>query len=264
MRVIVTRPLREAQLWVQEMKAAGLDAVAWPLIEIAPVADTAQLAPYWQHISTYRAVMFVSTNAVTHFFESKPAQCNAFIDDSAINVRAWATGPGTVAALRRVGVSPRCIDCPTDSAPQFDSEALWQVVGKQLQVGDSVLIVRGSQAQSSMPSEGVGRDWFAEQVKGAGARVDFAVAYVRSAPSPVPGDLQRMAQASGSDSVWLLSSSEALANLLQSWPTQSWAKARAITTHARIGEVARAAGFGVVCVSRPSLSAVLASIESLK
>ncbi|MGJ7583631.1 uroporphyrinogen-III synthase, partial [Variovorax sp. RHLX14] len=37
--VIVTRPAREAAQWVSDLRAAGLDAVALPLIVIEPVAD---------------------------------------------------------------------------------------------------------------------------------------------------------------------------------------------------------------------------------
>jgi uroporphyrinogen-III synthase len=36
--VIVTRPAREAVQWVDDLRAAGLEAVALPLIAIEPVA----------------------------------------------------------------------------------------------------------------------------------------------------------------------------------------------------------------------------------
>jgi len=62
--------------------------------------------------------------------------------------------------------------------------------------------------------------------------------------------------------VWLFSSSEAIANLQLLAPGQSWQQARAVATHPRIAQAARAAGFGVVWESRASLDDVLASIES--
>ena len=40
-RAIVTRPAKEAQLWVADLRALGVDAVALPLITIGPVADPA-------------------------------------------------------------------------------------------------------------------------------------------------------------------------------------------------------------------------------
>lgn len=67
MRVIVTRPARDAASWVNGMNAAGLDAVALPLIAVASVEDQEPLREAWGRISSYTAVMFVSGNAVEHF-----------------------------------------------------------------------------------------------------------------------------------------------------------------------------------------------------
>ena len=266
MRVIVTRPLREAQLWVHDLALAGIEAVSLPLIDIQPVPDSQVLQQRWLQIANYVGVMFVSGNAVAYFFAAMPESCTAFANGTTIKTRAWATGPGTVFALLGAGVGESLIDSPAEDAAQFDSEALWQVVGPSLKAGDSVLIVRGSQAgaQCQGLSAGVGRDWFADQVQGAGAHVDFAVAYQRAVPKLSSAAVNALTLSEPQKTVWLLSSSEALANLRLCCPQQSWSKAKAIVTHARIGELARAAGFGVVCESRPTLPAIIASIESLK
>ena len=63
-------------------------------------------------------------------------------------------------------------------------------------------------------------------------------------------------------SVWLLSSSEAVAHLAEALPDQHWGAAHALATHPRIAEAARAAGFGTVRECRPALEDVVASIES--
>ena len=63
-------------------------------------------------------------------------------------------------------------------------------------------------------------------------------------------------------SVWLFSSAEGLDSLPR-LPTGDWSHARAIATHPRIAEAARAAGWGVVIESRPSVDDIVASIESL-
>jgi uroporphyrinogen-III synthase len=64
--------------------------------------------------------------------------------------------------------------------------------------------------------------------------------------------------------VWLFSSSEAVSVLAaQAVPGASWASARAIATHPRIAESARAAGFGQVSLARPDLAAVVACLQSL-
>ena len=70
--------------------------------------------------------------------------------------------------------------------------------------------------------------------------------------------------ASADGSVWLFSSSEAIANLAAWLPGQDWQRARAVATHLRIAANARKLGFGVVCESRPVLASVVASIESMK
>jgi hypothetical protein len=49
--VIVTRPAREAVQWVDDLRAAGLDAVALPLIVIEPVADAALLRDAWRRLA---------------------------------------------------------------------------------------------------------------------------------------------------------------------------------------------------------------------
>lgn len=267
MRLIVTRPQREAQRWVQSLSTAGYEALALPLIALAPAADQAALHSVWQRLDDYVALMFVSGNAVDHFFAAKPPQALCFSSQSAIKTRAWATGPGTTAALLRAGVDASMIDAPAADAEQFDSEALWQVVGAQLRPGERVLIVRGSDASGGGAAQGVangvGREWFANRVTEAGASVDFVVAYQRGLPQLAPDDLLTARQAAADGSLWLFSSTEAIANLLALLPQQDWAQARAVATHGRIAAAARAAGFGVVCESRPTLSHLVASIESL-
>lgn len=271
MRVIVTRPERDAQRWVLDLSAQGFDAVALPLIQVGPLPDTSALVQAWQHLADYRAVMFVSANAVDQFFISNPALAPVFTAQAAINTRAWATGPGTARALLRAGVAPERLDVPPLDAGQFDSEALWQVVASQVHGGDRLLIVRGAAAptdqvamageQGPLKAEGAGRDWLTRQLVGRGAQVDLLVAYQRTAPAWRADDLQLMRQAAGDGSVWLFSSSEAIANLSAALPGQDWASARALATHPRIAQAARQAGFGVVCESRPTLADVVSALK---
>jgi uroporphyrinogen-III synthase len=263
MRVIVTRPLREAQGWVRDLSEAGLNAVALPLIDIRPADDPAPVYQAWQQLADYVGVMFVSANAVDGFFASKPPSSLSFGASDAIKTRAWATGPGTAAALKRAGVPAECLDAPPVDAPQFDSEALWKRVGATVKPGQRVLIVRGSDGQNESATQGVGRDWFAKRVGEAGATVDFVVSYQRARPALDAAQLQLAREAAEDGSVWLFSSSEALAHLLGCLPGQDWRGARAVATHARIAAAARQAGFGVVHESRPALADIKVSIESM-
>ena len=268
MRLIVTRPERDALRWVRDLQTAGYNAVALPLITIGPVADTTHLQQAWLALPSYAGVMFVSGNAVDYFFKSKPALAPVSIALVAPELRAWAPGPGTANALLRAGVAPARIDAPALEAGQFDSETLWSVVAPQVKPGDRVLIVRGGAGGAVNGSDapdgpGLGRDWFAAQVAQAGGVVDFVVAYQRTGPDFKAAEQALAREASVDGSFWLLSSSEAVVNLCQAMPGQSWQKAGALATHPRIAQAARAAGFGVVLESRPLLSDVLASIESL-
>lgn len=266
MHVIVTRPAQECGKWVDALVQAGLDAQALPLIAVGPPPDPAAVAAAWARIASFDAVMFVSGNAVAQFFASKPAVASVFIRHAAIKTRAFVTGPGSLAALRQAGVDAAWIDAPDTQAGQFDSEALWAVVAPRVVPGYRVLIVRGMGDASMEPDVGggVGRNWFANQVLAAGGTVEFLVAYQRCQPDWSAPDRQRVRQAAQDGSVWLFSSSEAIANLRSAFPDVAWHQARAVTTHARIAQAARAAGFAVVCESRPVLADLVASIESLQ
>lgn len=257
--VIVTRPALDAQRWVHGLSAHGLQAIALPLIAIAAAANPLPVQQAWQRWADYQAAMFVSGNAVHHFYTSNQPLAQYSYAQEAINIRAWATGPGTVAALLQVGVPAASIDAPDAAAGQFDSEALWHIVAPQVQPGSRILIVRGS----DHTGESAGRSWLAEQLAAAGAQLDTVVAYERRMPVFSPDQRHQAQQACGDGSVWLFSSSEAIQHLQTLLPGQSFRAARAVATHARIAQAARSAGFGVVCESRPLLADIVASIESL-
>lgn len=256
MRIIVTRPQREAQDWVQALRQAGHDAHALPLISITGAPDALAVQRAWRQLGGYLGLMFVSANAVDGFFAARPA-------DAALPGQAWATGPGTVGALLRAGVPASHITAPPSDAPQFDSEALWQQVAHRIVPGARVLIVRGADA-AEVSTQGAGRDWFARQLAAAGGSVDWVASYQRGRPHFDAAQLQLARTAADDGSVWLFSSSEAVHNLQASLPQQDWRAARAVATHARIAQAARAAGFAVVHESRPALLDVRASIESMQ
>lgn len=269
MRVIVTRPEREARRWSEQLSARGLEVLVLPLIAIGPAAGgpaRQALESAWQRLDEYFAVMFVSGNAVAHFFASKPAiahtpQAWAAIISGAsegLSPRCWAPGPGTVRALQHAGVVAQAIDAPDAQSGQFDSEALWQRVRTRVPAGARVLIVRGSDGGA-----GAGRDWLAHQLAAAQAQVEVVAAYERRVPVFSAQQAALAQQAAQDGSVWLFSSSQAIRHLAQLLPAQDWGRARAVTTHPRIAQTARQAGFGVVCESRPTLDDVVASIESV-
>lgn len=265
MRVVVTRPAEDAARWVQALQREGLEAVALPLIALSALADTTALAGAWSRLATYQAVMFVSPAAVAHFFAHRTTDATL--------PRMWSPGPGTAQALRRHGVDDACIVQPAVDSAQWDSEALWMAAAPTLHAGGRVLIVRGSQesrqatedsVSGTDPARGVGREWLGTQLRQRGVAVDHLVAYRRSLPVWTDTERHAAQALSGADALWLFSSSQALQHLALLVPGQDWRAASALATHPRIAEAAQQAGFGVVWPSRPAISDVLASIESIR
>ncbi len=234
-----------------DLRQRGFSAEALPLIAISAAPDRAALSAHRVQLADHAAAMFVSVNAVQGFL-SEPGWSWPH------STRAWATGPGTAVALVAAGVPIDLVDAPDPQAAQFDSEALWVRVGASVRPGDQVLIVRGGGADG----QPAGRDWLGSRLEARGAKVKTAVAYVRDLPR---WDASQRAHAQASargGAWWLLSSSEGVDNLGRLVPGQDWAAARALCTHPRIADAARAVGFGVVAVSRPGLDDIAAFLQS--
>jgi len=257
-RVILTRPASDSQAWIQGLQAAGYEVLNWPLIDIAPAADPALILQALTDWQQYQSVMFVSRNAVTHTFNAgRPATGWG-------NTRCWATGPGTRHALLEAGVPAHLIDAPAADSAQFDTEALWQVVHAKLLTDQPVLILRGSEAdQADSAAEGVGRDWLAQQLALAGVTVNTLAVYQRGCPQWTQERLEQAGLAASDGSVWVFSSSQAVINLQTLLPGQDWSTTTVIATHERIGRAASLAGAGRVRLCKPSVEALLASLESL-
>lgn len=247
-RVLVTRPQPQADDWVAQLAARGVDAVALPLLAIAAPADPQPVQAAWRALPAQALAMFVSPSAVERFFALRPA-------DPAwpAGVLAGSTGPGTARALQRAGVPAAAIVTPPEADGQFDSEALWRQLQSRCDWrGAAALIVRG---------EG-GRDWLADTLRDQGARVAFVEAYRRVAPVLDAAAAAQLAAAlqQPQQHVWLFSSSESLQQLPALAPGADWSASRALATHGRIAEAARALGFGRVDPVLPSADAVAAAL----
>lgn len=241
MRLIVTRPAAQAQVWVQTLQDLQVDACALPLLGIEPLDDTTALQADWQSLGRLAMVMFVSANAVQHFFAARPAGVTW-----PPQLAAASTGPGTSAALRAAGVG-RIVQ-PAAEEGQFDSEALWRQLKDQAWSGRQVLIVRGEE----------GRNWLADNWRAAGAGVTLRVAYRRVAPhlSQAEQALLQQAMARPAEHRWLFSSSEAVGHLQRLAPLARWGSSAALASHPRIAQAATDIGFGRVELVAPDPQAV--------
>jgi uroporphyrinogen-III synthase len=253
-RIIVTRPAAQAQAWVRDLRERGLDALALPLIAIGAAADPQLVRGAWETLAQHSLVVFVSPNAVEQFFAAAP--------DGAhwpAGTLAGSPGPGTTRELRARVVPSAAIVEPAADAPQFDSEALWAQLSARPWQGRSALIVRGDG----------GRDWLADTLRGAGARVELLAAYRRVASKPDAAQRALLCAAvdAPAEHLWLFSSSEAIDRLAAMRPdldAGAWRHAHAVATHPRIAERARLLGIGAVHASRPGIDDVTACIQSIR
>jgi len=249
MRVLVTRPLPQADDWAGRLRAEGVDAHALPLIAIDDPTDGEPVREAWRELGGHALAVFVSPNAVARFFAQRPAGLQW-----PGTTWAGATGPGTSGALRDAGVPASAIVEPPPDAGQFDSEALWACLAPMRDWrGAGVLVVRG---------EG-GRDWLAGTLQAQGAQVRFVEAYRRVAPQLDTAQQALLAEATAQPALhlWLFSSSEAIGHLGELAPGADWREARALASHPRIAATARALGFGHVEQVGPAFSVVLQAVK---
>ncbi|CAH2790162.1 MAG: Uroporphyrinogen-III synthase (EC / Uncharacterized protein EC-HemX [uncultured Caballeronia sp.] len=257
--VVVTRPSGQSAALLALLERAGFESIEFSLIDIGPVADAVPLRAAIGELYAlaelgFALVVFVSPNAIDHAFT---ALSSAWPSHVAIGV----VGPGSVTALARQGVAPPAYtiispaagatvtETPTD--PRYDSEALYAAIeahfGPDGLKDKRVLIVRGDG----------GREWLADALSAAGAKVEKVAAYRRIVPEPSMRDWERIhALLAGVPHAWLLTSSEGVRNLeelarehLTVDETLTLKRAPLVSPHPRIAEAARQAGFDRITMS---------------
>ena len=263
--VVITRPGGQSSGLIERLHRAQFDAFEFPLIDIAPVADDAPLRAALDELygpERYALVVFVSPNAIDHAFGRLFAPWPA-------DVPVAVVGPGSVAALARQGVSApghRVISPSAEHAdPRFDSEALYAAIeahfGANGLEGKRVLIVRGDG----------GREWLADRLAEAGARVEKAAAYRRLLPEPSMQKWERIhTLLAGEPHAWLLTSSEGVRNLddlarehLTADEIARLKRAPVLCPHPRIAEAARQTGFDRITVSGAGDERIVETLETL-
>lgn len=101
-RVVVTRPARQAEGLCAAFAAAGADVQRLPLIAVVPPADAGPLHRAAAELSRFRWVVFTSSNAVRALADAADGRLPA-------ELRAATVGDATAAALREAGVDPELI-----------------------------------------------------------------------------------------------------------------------------------------------------------
>jgi uroporphyrinogen-III synthase len=221
LKIVITRPREQALTLTQLIKEAGGIPLLYPLLDIAPAPNPAELQAQVARLGSFNLAIFISPNAV-HYGMEAIRSCQGI----PTGLRFAAVGQGSARALREQGVT--AIIAPQE---RFDSEALLAQPELQHVQGRRIMIFRGNG----------GRELLGDTLRQRGAEVEYAECYVRSKPDL---DLAGLLQA-GPDAL-TVTSSEALAYLWERADPaarQRLAGVQLFAPHVRIAEAARALGW---------------------
>ena len=233
--IILTRPQEDATHTAARLRAAGIESICLPLLDVGALIDPTEEAvrqAVLARANDFDGIIFVSPNAVRHGLgeTSLPAQ-----------IKAYAVGEGTATALAARGITA------ITAGGAGGSEALFERMRAEPLFGKHFLLMRGPD----------GRAWLAEALRSAGTSVTVLKCYERhaSVPDSVDWQMLRCAQPTG----WSLTSSEAvrhLGALLRDMPAlpdahrESLRALPAWVSHPRIAAAAREAGFTDIRLTR--------------
>ncbi|HSF81344.1 MAG TPA: uroporphyrinogen-III synthase [Anaerolineales bacterium] len=106
MRVLITRPRKDASEFALALADIGAETFFLPTIDICPVADSTSLDHAISHLRYYDWLIITSANAADIVLDRKTA---LGIDRFPENLRIAAVGPKTAARLVDGGVTPNFI-----------------------------------------------------------------------------------------------------------------------------------------------------------
>lgn len=250
--LVITRPKKQADDLADRLRLAGRDAVLFPLLDIAPLTDTARLRDALNRLTTFSLVAFVSPNAIDATFAHLVAWPPA--------VPLAVMGEGSVQALARHGVTADGYQImrPHDRR-RSDSQTLLEALDLDHLRSGKVLILRGE----------TGRELLADALREAGAQVEQVAAYRRSAVELTPARAVELARLLDSDSSWIITSSEALQILMQLVaqvdPVGGVVKIQRkilYAPHPRIVDVAQSLGFHTIRLTDAGDDGLFSTLQS--
>jgi uroporphyrinogen-III synthase len=198
--VIVTRPARQAERFLQLLRDHGATAIAFPTLAIEPVIlDEAQRAA--RALETFDWIIYTSANAVEQSIPQlgRPGKS-----------RIGAIGRATARALADAGITVHLVP---RSGSASDSEGLLAHPELAAPAGRRILVVKGVG----------GRDVLRAGLVARGAEVSTAEVYRRVRPTPSRQALDELAHARDSGAVVATAtSSEVLESLLQLAPGEHY------------------------------------------
>lgn len=260
--IVITRPSGQGRQLSEALQTCFMKSgvikelfpkiISLPLLTIVPNNKDGLSNQMIQALQSADLAIFVSPNAIecTLRLIEKP-----WHDLSNHVIPIGVMGGSSMAALKNHGIgtesAPTPVILPQDNA-HWDSEGLWLELQKLHWdwLGKKVLIFKG---------EG-GRDWLAETLKNSGAHVEGISVYQRvplALDNPAWNDIHAMDFA---QSLWLLTSSEAVRYLGQAKLPLNLATA--ICSHHNIADAAERIGFGEVITCEPGDDALIAASQA--
>jgi uroporphyrinogen-III synthase len=249
--VVITRPAAQAEAFAHRVAAMGREAIPFPLLEIMPLSDPEMLRAALRDLSRYTMVAFVSPNAIDAAFRVVRSWPKA--------IKLAVVGEGSRAALARYGLTSANADIVSPRDPmRSDSETLLAAMDLDALRGKRVLIVRGE----------TGRELLADSLRDAGIEVDQVAAYRRSAPHLDPVRWQKLVELASTENDWIITSSEALRNLVHMTRRVSGnsgvanlLQQKLIVSHIRIEETAHELGFQHITLTGSGDEQLLAALQ---
>lgn len=223
--VLVTRPAGASDTLTTLLRRHGATVYAAPLLQIDALPETAASRALAQQLDQFNVVIVTSRHAVQHGMP----MLESFWPQWPAGVHWLAVGAATAGALQQF-----CVHA--DAPPDARSEGLLALPALQQVNGKRILLVTGDG----------GRGLLERELTARGATVQRLAGYRRIAVTPPPPALTDFVAAITTDQAppgaVLVTSAEALQNLLTLAPRLRTAHCRLIVASARIADVARAAG----------------------
>jgi uroporphyrinogen-III synthase len=249
--VVVTRPVAQARELAAQVAALGRQVSVFPLLEIHPLSDARPLSAALANLEPYGMVAFVSPNAIHSAF----CRIRSWPQGVAIGV----VGEGSRSALAEHGITSPAYTIFSPATPEHsDSEGLLAALDIEKLRGKPVLIIRGE----------TGRELLADALRARGIQVEHVAAYRRSAPSPDPDRYQRLNALLSVEQDWLITSSEAVRNLVQmtreaagETGVRNLFQQAVLVPHSRIEQTARELGFNQLTLTAPGDAGLLAALQ---
>ncbi len=192
-RILVTRPVHQAENLCQLIQQKGGIALRYPTLEIVSFNEQNLATFLVKKLSKAHWIIFTSVNAVNFALKGNSGKIRQFAKVSIV-----AIGKATAQALEASGINVNLV--PEEG---FNSEALLAMPEMQKIEGSEILIVRGQG----------GREKLAKELTARGAIVEYLEVYKRVIPDHDNTEINDLLDSDNLTAI-VLTSGEALENLL--------------------------------------------------